>query len=104
MSCPRCQSTNTVKNGRTHYGKQRFKCADCERQFVDSPTRQPVTQSTRELIDKLLLERLSRFSHRPNHWSNGSAGCNITLIRSTTEHLNRSMQSKKTREIDNSNR
>lgn len=59
MSCPRCQSTNIVKNGRTHYGKQRFKCADCERQFVDSPTRQPVTPSTRELIDKLLLERLS---------------------------------------------
>lgn len=59
MPCPCCQSTNVVKNGRTHYGKQRFKCANCRRQFVDSPTRQPISQSTRELIDKLLLERLS---------------------------------------------
>ena len=59
MPCPRCQSTKVVKNGQTHYGKQRFKCTDCGRQFVDSPTRQPVAESTRELINKLLLERLS---------------------------------------------
>ncbi|MBW4557881.1 MAG: hypothetical protein KME59_18470 [Trichormus sp. ATA11-4-KO1] len=48
-----------VKNGRTHYGKQRFKCQNCGRQFVESATRQPIENSTRELIDKLLLERLS---------------------------------------------
>ncbi len=40
-------------------GKQRFKCQNCGRQFVESPTRQPINHSTRELIDKLLLERIS---------------------------------------------
>lgn len=58
MPCPQCQSTKVVKNGRTHYGKQRFKCSDCGRQFVDAPTRQPIAQTTRELVGKLLLERL----------------------------------------------
>ncbi len=59
MNCPKCRSNNIVKNGHTHYGKQRFKCQDCRRQFVESPTIQPVDDSTRELIDKLLLERVS---------------------------------------------
>ncbi len=59
MPCPRCNSKKIVKNGRTHYGKQRFKCQNCGRQFVESPTRQPINHSTRELIDKLLLERIS---------------------------------------------
>jgi transposase-like protein len=59
MHCPKCNSNNIVKNGRTHYGKQRFKCHNCGRQFVESPTRQPIDNSTRELIDKLLLERVS---------------------------------------------
>jgi transposase-like protein len=48
-----------MKYGYTHYGKQRYRCRDCGRQFVDNPTRQPVEASTRELVDKLLLERLS---------------------------------------------
>lgn len=59
MSCPRCQSTSLVKYGHTHYGKQRFKCLECKRQFVDSPTRQPISQATREAINKLLLERVT---------------------------------------------
>ena len=59
MHCPKCNSNKIVKNGRTHYGTQRFKCQKCGRQFVESPTRQPINHSKRELIDKLLLERLS---------------------------------------------
>jgi transposase-like protein len=59
MPCPQCNSNNIVKNGHTHYGKQRFKCLPCGRQFVESPTRQPIDHSRRVLIDKLLLERLS---------------------------------------------
>ncbi len=47
-----------MKNGRTHYGKQRFKCQNCGRQLVESLTRQPIDNSTRGLIDKLLLERV----------------------------------------------
>ncbi len=59
MLCPQCNSKKNVKNGRTHYGKQRFKCLNCGRQFVESPTRQPIDSSTRELIDKLLQEKIS---------------------------------------------
>lgn len=59
MTCPKCQSAQIVKYGHTHYSKQRFHCQDCRRQFVENPTRQPIDQATRELIDKLLLERLA---------------------------------------------
>ena len=94
MHCPKCNSNNIVKNGRTHYGKaltsnkissrqtsdpryptkqvntrtgiyfldlpkQRFKCQNCGRQFVEIPTPQPIDYSKSDFIDKLLLERLS---------------------------------------------
>jgi transposase-like protein len=58
-ACPICASAHTVKNGRIHNGKQRFKCHDCGRQFVAQPTKKVVDSATRELIDRLLLERLS---------------------------------------------
>ena len=59
MNCPRCQSTHINKYGRTHYSKPRFRCQSCSRQFVENPTRQPIDEQTRSLIDKLLLERLA---------------------------------------------
>jgi transposase-like protein len=49
----------TVKNGRIHNGKQRFKCRDCGRQFIEQPTKKVIAQATRALIDRLLLERIS---------------------------------------------
>ncbi|MBW4456832.1 MAG: hypothetical protein KME55_31470 [Nostoc indistinguendum CM1-VF10] len=58
-TCPICASFQTVKNGRIHNGKQRFKCYDCGRQFVEQPTKKVIDQATRELIDRLLLERIS---------------------------------------------
>jgi IS1 family transposase len=59
MNCPNCRSYKCVKNGHTHYGKQRFRCQNCSRQFVNNPSRQPVSQEKRDLIDKLLKERLA---------------------------------------------
>jgi IS1 family transposase/transposase-like protein len=59
MKCPRCDSQHIVKNGHTHNGKQSFKCADCARQFVIAPRHQPISEETRKLIDKLLLEKIS---------------------------------------------
>ncbi len=59
MNCPKCQSAYIIKYGHTHYGKPRFLCKGCRRQFVENPTRQPISQDTRNLIDKLLLERLA---------------------------------------------
>ena len=58
-ACPRCASSHTVKNGHIHNGKQRFKCHECGRQFVEQPTQKVIEQATRELIDRLLLERIS---------------------------------------------
>jgi transposase-like protein len=35
--CPQCSSCETAKNGHIHNGKQRYKCHDCGRQFVEHP-------------------------------------------------------------------
>ncbi len=59
MKCPRFDSQYIVKNGRTHNGKQSFKCGDCARQFVRAPRHQPISEETRKLIDKILLEKIS---------------------------------------------
>ena len=58
-TCPNCSSEKTVKNGHIHNGKQRFKCHDCGRQFIQNPTKIVIDQEKRELIDRLLLERIS---------------------------------------------
>ncbi|RCJ15914.1 transposase [Nostoc sp. ATCC 43529] len=58
-ACPICASSQTVKNSCIHNGKQRFKCHDCRRQFVEQTTKKVIDQATRELIDRLLLERIS---------------------------------------------
>jgi len=58
MQCPKCDSQYVVKNGHTHTGKQNFKCRDCGRQFVTTPSHQPVSKPTRELIFGLLLEKI----------------------------------------------
>ncbi len=56
-SCPQCGLSHSKKNGHTHYGKQNHQCLECGRQFVlDS---QRIDEATRELVRKLLLERIS---------------------------------------------
>lgn len=57
--CPNCFSEKVVKNGHIHNGKQRFKCNECNRQFVEKPQKKVIDQQKRELIDRLLLERIS---------------------------------------------
>ncbi|MBW4641047.1 MAG: hypothetical protein KME05_23085 [Gloeocapsa sp. UFS-A4-WI-NPMV-4B04] len=59
LLCPSCSASHTVKNGRIHNGKQRFKCYECGRQFVEHPEKKMIDSATRELIDRLLLERIS---------------------------------------------
>ena len=61
MKCPRCQSQVVVKNGSIHNGKQKYVCKDCGRQFVENPqnSNRPISQEKIELLDKLLLERIS---------------------------------------------
>ncbi len=57
-SCPRCTSKHTVKNGYIHNGKQNHKCKSCGRQFVQNPQNKIISQGTKALINKLLLEKL----------------------------------------------
>ncbi len=66
LHCPNCHSENVVKNGHIHNGKQSHLCKDCGRQlafaqlrFVEDPQNVPISQTTKDLVDKLLLERLS---------------------------------------------
>jgi transposase-like protein len=56
--CPRCDCKEVVKNGFIDNGNQNYKCKQCGRQFVLNPKNQPIAQETKELIDKLLLEKL----------------------------------------------
>ena len=57
-SCPLCASNRIIKNGCIHNGKQNHKCKNCGRQFVEDPQNKVVSQETKELINKLLLEKL----------------------------------------------
>lgn len=59
MHCPRCQGTRIVKNGTIHNGKPKWMCKDCRRQFVEDPAWAPISDATKQLVDKLLLERIS---------------------------------------------
>lgn len=58
MTCPQCQSANIIKNGSIHNGKPKFRCKDCNRQFVQHPTNKRISQDTKDLIDRLVLEKL----------------------------------------------
>lgn len=55
--CPRCGLSHTKRNGHTHYGKQNYQCTACRRQFVQDS--QHISDETRSLVKRLLLERLS---------------------------------------------
>ena len=58
-TCPRCCSQHTVRNGRIHNKKPKYQCQDCKRQFVEKPTKKTIEQETFELIDRLLLEKIT---------------------------------------------
>ena len=56
--CPRCDSENIVKNGNTTYGKAKFMCKDCRKHFVKNPVVREISDEKKELIDRLLLEKI----------------------------------------------
>lgn len=57
-TCPDCHSDSVVKNGFIHNGKQNHLCKDCGRQFVKDPQNKVISDETKALIDKLLLEKI----------------------------------------------
>ena len=58
MKCPKCSSEQIIKNGSIHTGKQKYQCKKCGRQFVENPKHPMISGETKDLIDKLLLEKL----------------------------------------------
>ena len=42
-----------------HNKKPKFQCQDCQRQFVKDSTKKVIDLETKELIDRLLLEKIS---------------------------------------------
>jgi len=57
--CPCCGSVKIKKNGHIHNGKQNYRCKECRKSFVANPENIIISEEKRELIKKLLLERLS---------------------------------------------
>ena len=57
--CPDCGSENIIRYGKIHNGKQRFNCKYCGRQFVENPENKIIPEYLKDIIDSLLLERIS---------------------------------------------
>jgi insertion element IS1 protein InsB len=57
LRCPQCGVSHIKGNGYTYYGKQNYRCKDCDRQFVEDSQR--ISGEMKGLIKVLLLERLS---------------------------------------------
>jgi insertion element IS1 protein InsB len=57
LHCPRCGLSHIKRNGHTSYGEQNYQCLECRREFVADS--QHIGEETRQLIRRLLLERLS---------------------------------------------
>src|SRR3954465_7323136 len=57
--CPRCHATHVVRNGKNRSGTPNFLCRGCNHRFVARPGKGPVYEQTRQLIRRMLLERLS---------------------------------------------
>ena len=59
LACPSCQSIRIKLNGHIHNGKQNHCCLDCRRQFVLNPSKKIIEKRDKDLINKLLLEKIS---------------------------------------------
>jgi len=59
QNCPNCGSNHIVKNARIYNKKPKYKCQSCGRQFVENPTNKEISSQTKDLIDRLLLEKIS---------------------------------------------
>ena len=58
MSCPRCISQPVVINGTSHHRKQEYQCHECYRQSIGNPSNQSIPVETKDLINKLRLEKI----------------------------------------------
>ena len=58
-ACPECRSQQFKKNGHIHNGKQNHQCKVCGRQFVVDATNRVVVDEQRNLVERLLWEKIS---------------------------------------------
>ncbi|WP_445302082.1 IS1 family transposase [Microcoleus sp. K5-D4] len=58
--CPNCGSEEVSRNGQTRHHKLHYKCRECGRQFVLNPAWKPITKEQKELMSRMLLERISQ--------------------------------------------
>ncbi len=59
LRCPTCLATHVVRNGTNGSGTQTFLCRRCGGRFVENPAVAPISDATRQLIRRLLGERMS---------------------------------------------
>ena len=57
-SCPRCARGRVVRNGANSAGTPTFRCRDCGRRFVAAPQKGPVPEDRKDLVRRLLGERV----------------------------------------------
>jgi insertion element IS1 protein InsB len=55
VACPRCSSLNVKKNGINAQHKQRYRCKDCERQFITDYTYQAYKAEVRSLVLPMIM-------------------------------------------------
>jgi len=58
-NCRHCTSTNTIRHGYTPKGKQRHRCRDCGRCFVEDPGSAAYDPARKEEILRAYHERTS---------------------------------------------
>ena len=57
--CPRCGAGHVVRNGTNRSGTPGFLCRACGRRFVAAPRKGPVPDDTKDLIRRLLGDRMA---------------------------------------------
>ena len=58
-NCRHCTSTDTIRHGYTSRGKQRYRCHDCGRSFVENPAPAAYDPDRKEEILRAYHERAS---------------------------------------------
>ncbi|MDX6379820.1 MAG: hypothetical protein QOI57_844 [Rubrobacteraceae bacterium] len=58
-NCRHCITTNTIRHGYTAKGKQRYRCRDCGRCFVENPASAAYDPARKEEILRAYHERAS---------------------------------------------
>lgn len=92
MKCPSYESEQIIKNGSIQNDKWKYVGKACGRQFVETPQHQMISDETKGLINKLLLEKppLSFCPDNIVRWKKAVIRPTISLSTSTLPYGNES--------------